>query len=218
MSATVPPVRTLPRLTTLTRHEHWRAAAAIVAARVHVARAMDTLSVDPTAPPADQPVLLQATHRRLSEIRSALITALALLEAYGTTHLATPRGYRAHQNPQETADLITADAYDTIDNPHDLQIAVHELHRVRSALDQLGDALAETTATEDHRAAGLRAARNLIDSLLAQAHHRHQKITEITNSGPVDIHSEVTSPDPLDIHLAQLVSAPTCTDREPVLT
>jgi hypothetical protein len=205
--------------TTLTRHEHWRAAAAIVAARVHVARAMDTLAVDPTTPPADQPVLLQATHRRLSEIRSALITALALLEAYGTTHLATPRGHRPHPHPQQTCDSITAGSYDTADNPHDLQIAVHELHRVRSAIDQLSDALAETTATEDHRAAGLRAAKSLIDSLLTQAHHRHQKIVETTSPDPVDTPTETTSFDPVDIHLAQLVSAPpTCTNREPVLT
>lgn len=202
--------------TTLTRHEQWRAAAAIVTARVHVARAMDTLAVDPTTPPTDQPVLLQATHRRLSEIRSALITALALLEAYGTTHRATPRGHRPHPHPQQTCGFITAGAYDSADNPHDLQVAVHELHRVRSAIDQLSDALAETTATEDHRAAGLRAARNLIDSLLTQAHHRHQEITEITSPDSADTHSEATSPDPVDIHLAQLVSAHT--NRETVLT
>jgi hypothetical protein len=182
-------------ITTLTRHEHWRASAAIVAARIHVARAMDTLAVDPSAPPADQPVLLQATHRRLSEIRSALITALALLEAYGTTHLATPRGHRPHPN-QDTAELITAGTYDTVDSPHRLQIAVHELHRVRSAIDQFADTIAETTAAEDHRAAGLRAAKTLIDSLLAQAHHRHQTITESKD------------PDPVDFCLAQLVSAP----------
>jgi len=204
--------------TALTRHERWRAAAAIVAARVHVARAMDTLAADPTSPPADQPVLLQATHRRLSEIRSALITALALLEAYGTTHLTTPRGHRPHPHPQQTCDSITAGSYDNVNNPRDLQIAVHELHRMRSAIDQLSDTLAETTATEDHRAAGLRAAKNLIDSLLTQAHHQHQKITEITNPDPVDIHTETTSLDAVDVHLAQLVSAPTCTNREPVLT
>jgi len=196
--------------TAFTRHEHWRAAAAIVAARAHVARAMDTLALDPSTPPADQPVLLRATHRRLSEIRSALITALALLEAYGTTHLATPRGHRPSPHPKETAESITAGTYDTVSNPHRLQIAVHELHRVRSAIDQLADALAETTMAEDHRAAGLRAARNLIDSLLTQAHHRHQEITEAKN------------PDPVDFHLAQLVPAPTDqnehTSREPALT
>jgi hypothetical protein len=195
---------------TLTRREHWRATAAIVAARVHVARAMDTLALDPSTPQSDQPVLLHATHRRLSEIRSALITALALLEAYGTTHLATVRGHRPQS--QETVDLITNGTYDTVDNPHHLQIAVHELHRMRSAIDQLGDAFAETTATEDHRAAGLRAVKDLIESLLAQAHLRHQTITEITSS------------DPMDLHLAQLVAAEPAherhesTSREPVMT
>lgn len=196
----------------LTRREHWRAAAAIVAARIHVARAMNTLALDHSTPPSAQPLLLLATHRRLSEIRSALITALALLDAYGTTHLATPRGQRPQPHPQETADSIATGTYDTIDNPHHLQIAVHELHRVRSAIDQLSDALAETTATEDHRAAGLRAAQHLIDSLLTQAHHRHQEVTEIT------------IPDQVDIHLAQLVPAPTCgaqneyVSREPIMT
>ena len=207
MTATMP-----TRHEQLTRHEHWRAAAAIVTARVHVARAMDTLAVDPSTPRADQPVLLHATHRRLSEIRSALITSLALLEAYGTTHLATPRGHRPPSRPKDAAELITAGTYDTVDNPHRLQIAVHELHRMRSAIDQLADALAETTATEDPHAAGLHAAKNLIDSLLSQAHQRHQKITENT------------SRDLVDIHLAQLVLAPVYekqnqyTSQEPVLT
>jgi hypothetical protein len=175
----------------LTRREHWRATTAIVAARIHVARAMDTLALDPSTPASDQPVLLHATHRRLSEIRSALITALALLEAYGTTHLATPRGHRPHS--QETTDFITNGAYDAVDNPHQLQIAVHELHRVQTAVGQLADAFAETTATEDHRAAGLHAAKNLIESLLTQAHRRHQQITSIGDS--------------VDVHLAHLVSA-----------
>lgn len=197
---------------TLTRREQWRAAAAIVTARIHVARAMNTLALDHSTPSPDQPLLLHATYRRLSEIRSALITALALLEAYGTTHLATPRGHRPQPSPQETADSITAGTYDTIDDPGRLQIAVQELHRVSFAIDQLADELAETTATEDHRAAGLRTAKHLVESLLKQAQHRHQVIIE------------TTIPDQVDIHLAQLVPAPTCgaqneyIDREPVMT
>ena len=105
--------------------------------------------------------------------RSAVVNWLTTL---GTHHETNLKG-TAMANVLGV-DLATG-TYHSVDDPADLRVALRELHRIHTLIDQLGELTAEMPDVEIERAAGIRVASTLIAGLITHAENRLDQLVAI---------------------------------------